>query len=547
MPLTTPAPGTIDLAGRRILAVVLAAGVGLRAWQLLAAPPLWLDELALANGLLSGPFSGLFDGPSDFAQVAPPGFLALEWLLARAAPDSDIALRLPAFAFGCAALWTTWLAARELMDERDAWVAAALVASGGPLIMMSAQVKPYAADVFFASLLVALVLRTFRRPTREARLALIVTGILAPLFSLGAIMVLGGAGACLLLRLRTTPRDVRSTVAVLSFWAAAALGSLALTSRLLGPDTGAFMATYWTDAFPPWPPATLWDFLWPVRTVLALMWSLLGLRQVGILGVLIAVGALALLRRNVAAAALLVVPFIAATLAATLRLYPFGARLSHWTAPLLALLLATTLAAISIRAKRWPVLSMLPAVVVVSVAVTSLWHLPPPFVRDNVKPLMARLTAEATSGDALYVYSGAWHSWARYGRGFGGRSGVDVIPGGCPADFPRGLLRELDQLRGRPGAWLFLARLQTEVERNFLLGYLDAIGVHTDSLIVEAPGLDVTARVELHRYDLSGAGRQPVSAATFPVPERGEALPTSCRRLDAMFRRSDGTSVLGNR
>ena len=109
---------------------MLLVGIALRSWQWLENYPLWIDELALANGLLRGSFAGLFDGPSDFAQIAPPGFLALEWLVSRAFPASDIALRLPSFVFSCAAIAATWSAARELVGERNAWVAAQTVRSG---------------------------------------------------------------------------------------------------------------------------------------------------------------------------------------------------------------------------------------------------------------------------------------------------------------------------------------------------------------------------------------------------------------------------------
>ena len=110
-PARTIAP---DRLGRILFAIVLTVGVGLRITQVGRNSPLWLDELALANGVLSGPLTALFDGAADFAQAAPPGFLVLEWFVNRVLPGCDLALRVPALIFGSAAIIATWMAAREV-------------------------------------------------------------------------------------------------------------------------------------------------------------------------------------------------------------------------------------------------------------------------------------------------------------------------------------------------------------------------------------------------------------------------------------------------
>lgn len=534
----------MDRQGRRLFAVVFVVGCALRAWQLLAVPPLWLDELALANGLLAGGFGGLFDGPSDFAQIAPPGFLVVEWILAHLAPASDLAVRLQSFVLGCASLWSTWLAARELVGERDAWIAPALVALGEPLIMMSGQVKPYAADVFFASLVVALALRYHRHPSRDARLALVLVGAAAPLFSLGTVFVLSGAGACLLLGLRRSSAEWKDAVVVTACWAAAVALSVGLASRLLSPATDDFLGEYWRGSFPVFPPGSASDLFWPFRSVLDLLWTLLGLRGVGLSAILIAIGAAILYRRSAAVSALLVVPFIAAMAAAALRLFPFGIRLSHWTAPILALLLTVTLASVAawLRVRR-PSLSVLPAALAMAAPLVTLARQPPPYLRDDVRPLVQRLSTEGRPGDIVYVYWGAWHAWQRYGGRVAGR--INVVEGGCPTDYPRGYLEELDQLRGTARAWFLFGRFQSGEERDLILRYLGAIGTHEDSVVVNVPGVDFTATVELHRYDLSDTTRLArATAAAFAIRPALVRRETGCRRLDAMLRRGDGTRVV---
>ena len=47
--------------------------------------------------------------------------------------------------------------------------------------------------------------------------------------------------------------------------------------------------------------------------------------------------------------------------------------------------------------------------------VLSLAATPPPYIRDNVRPVIERLSEAAQPGDVVYVGWGAWHTWQRYG------------------------------------------------------------------------------------------------------------------------------------
>jgi len=524
---------------------VLLVGIALRSWQWLENYPLWIDELALANGLLRGSFAGLFDGPSDFAQIAPPGFLALEWLVSRAFPASDIALRLPSFVFSCAAIAATWSAARELVGERNAWVAAGLVALAGPLIFMGSQTKPYAADVFFSALILACALRHDRIASPGTMAWLLAAGLIAPLFSFGSVFVLAGAGSYLLLRAPRRGSALWPVLLTLASWATFALATLLLSRRLLSPRSAALMTQYWNEGFPTAEPFSLGALDWIAEKILGLLWSEMGLRGVWAFGAALVIGAVLAWRRGPALVALLLVPVVTAVVAATFYQYPFGHRVAHWAIPIFAILLAIVAAFIahwSGRQARW--LSVLPGLATLS---TPLWALatnPPPYARDDVRTHMARLSAEGQPGDLLYVYWGAWHAWQRYGTRLATTLGR-VHEGGCPVDYPRGYLREFDRFRGQRRLWVLFVRVRSAEEHGVLTGYLDSIGTRNASLEVAVRGVDHTARADLYLYDLSDTARHTLAdAESFPIPDAIVRREVGCPSLDAMMHRADDTRVV---
>lgn len=536
---------TRDDAGRACFAIALMAGIALRAWQWLDGTPLWLDELALTNGVLAGAFGNLFDGPSDFAQVAPPGFLAIEWVLAQVAPQSDLVLRAPAFAISCATIAATWFAARELVGERQAWLAAALVAVAGPLIFMGSQIKPYAADALFGAALPAAALWHDRVRTSRSRWTLMLTGVTAPLLSFGSIFVLAGAGVFLLFPRPWDTRAFSARIPVFLAWAASGLVALWMSSRLVNPATDALMASYWRDWFPPFPPASLHEATWPIRQLLGFSWALLGLRGIQFWGFVLLAGLVLVWRRRASLAALFLVPVLAALAAAALREFPFGQRLVHWLVPLIAILLTVVTTWVSSRIPaRIPARHALPALAVLVTPVLSLWKTPPVYLRDDVRPVVAHLVTHAEPTDAIWVYWGAWHTWQRYFEDAGFSSG-SVVHAACPRDFPRGHFRDFDRFRGQPRVWFLFSRLETEAVRHVLLGYLDAIGVRRDSLWSVGHQTAETPKVSLWLYDFTDTARsRAVSADAFPVPSGMVARRDGCADIDAMFVRGDGTRVV---
>src|SRR5215470_3081670 len=77
-----------------IIGLLLLLGAGLRLWQYLGNPGLWMDELAVANNVLTRPLAVLLREPLADGQIAPPGFLIAVRAAVVAFGPSEYALRL---------------------------------------------------------------------------------------------------------------------------------------------------------------------------------------------------------------------------------------------------------------------------------------------------------------------------------------------------------------------------------------------------------------------------------------------------------------------
>jgi len=92
---------------------LLVVGAALRLVQYSSEASLWLDELALAQAIISTDLVALLTRPLPFDQVAPKGFLLFQKLAVLTLGPGDLALRLSR---SCVHCWRCqpsrgWLAA----------------------------------------------------------------------------------------------------------------------------------------------------------------------------------------------------------------------------------------------------------------------------------------------------------------------------------------------------------------------------------------------------------------------------------------------------
>jgi hypothetical protein len=464
---------------------VAAAGIGIRLWQYLGNPSLWIDELALVEDVLHLPLRALLTRPLPLDQIAAPGFLAALKASAAWLGTDERALR--AFPFLCA-LASVPLFAALARRVQPAWTALFALAAFSllPLLVSwSASVKQYSTDVAVALAVLLAALRALDRPLgARALAACAAAGAIAPWLSHPAAFTVAGCGVVLLAA--ALPRSGRaaspSLLGAVALWAASAGGAAALARSLLTESTRDYMARFWTPSLPD-------------ATTLAL----------------VALGAALLVRRGARVASVLLAPVALTLIASALHAYPFSGRAVLFLVPIFVLaaaeaggLLAEGLAAAGIpRAAA--------ATLIVAPLLAALARNLPVYRREEMRPLLERLAPRLREDDSVYVYYGA----SRGFRFYAPRAGIGTARasiGGCHRGDPIAYLRELDAFRGRPRVWVVIAHPTTHLrEAPTIRGYLEEIGARGERIV------ETGASAEL--FDLSDLSRlSRATADTFPLP-----------------------------
>jgi hypothetical protein len=537
---------------RLVCQALLALGAGLRLWQYGADASQWIDELALSRGILGLSWTALWSGPLPFDQVAPKGFTLLEKAGAALWGASDYGLRLLPLASSLAALWLFARLARSLLRSPAAVAfAVALFALQPELIRYSSQVKPYASDLAVALALTLLAVELASAgqgpPARTALLAG-AAGVVAVFLSHGAALVLAGLSVALAAGVaaggRRRPRARLGVTAAL--WVLAAGTAALVASREMLPRTAEFLRQFWAPALAPRLHTLAGDAHWLASALSGTLGAGgLGYPWVPLYASLAALGAAALARRRPALTLLLFAPAAVALGAAELRLYPFAARLVQFGVPALILAVAAgveTLTAIRLTRRGPPGTAGAPAgargaapsragaVLVYAVALlpaVAAFAVDPPVYRiEETSQLLRTVAARRLPGDAMYVYYGAGHAIRFYGPQYGFQSG-DYVLGACHRGNPRAYLGEVDRFRGRSRLWVLFSHAQPRLgEEQALLAFLDRLGTRRLSLRVLPHGRMFGLPAEAFLYDLTGAERSRVAAASFPIapaPSLGDA------------------------
>lgn len=526
--------------GAALWAVVLV-GAALRLWQYAADASLWVDEVALAKGVLSLDLWGLLSGPLPYNQVAPKGFLLAEKLAALALGPSGYALRLFPLVCSLAALAAFARLARRVLEGVGPLAAVTLFATAAPLITFGSLVKQYSTEVCVAVILwllaYDLMLRP-RTPRRAAAAALL--GALLVWFSNAGVLMLAALGASLAAwaafgSAQAVPR--RTLAPVLACWGASALGVTAVALAHMSPETRAYMQRFWAVGFAPRTLSGLLDTRWPLDRLEGLfgpgqVYDGLAYPAPMLYVAMSAVGFVLLWRRNRRAAVLLLAPLLLTLAAAVFRQYPFTDRLIAFLIP--SLILAIAAAAEGARRLLRPRSRALGALSAAALVLPAVYHVaatPPPYYTEDIKSVLSYVRERRRPGDVVYVYYGSAPAVEFYAPRYGLARGA-YLNGGCHRGDPRRYLRELDAFRGQPRVWVLLTHAHPRLlERENILAYLDAVGTRRDTLVVESRAFGHNLRpAEAHLYDLSDAGRlATASADSFPVKEPPTAVgPSGC-------------------
>ena len=347
----------LELTCENLAWLAVAIGVILRVWEYLEFRPIYRDEMSLWSNIVD---RAIFDFRHilEEDQMAPPGFLIIERLLARLPLDMKAAGRLFPLMCGIVSVFLMRSAARRYLERRAVPLAVGLLALGDHLLYYSAEIKQYSCDLMMA--LAALLLAAPQPPqeTSARRFkALAIFGMIAPWFSFTVVFVLAGVGLHLLVvqALRKDWRKAALTLSICLAWLISFGGCYLLSRSIMSRRD--FLWIWWNFAFLPVPPRSLADASLLAESIAnvfinpASMLTPFALPYTAFLASLMALfGCLSLGRRWPGGLFVLICPLLLALAASGLRQYPFHGRLLFVLVPTFLFLPSEGIAAIG---RRW--------------------------------------------------------------------------------------------------------------------------------------------------------------------------------------------------
>ena len=498
-------------------------GAVLRLWQYLAAPSMWLDELALIQNVMDRPLWALLSQPLAFNQVAPKGLLAVEKGVLLGIGPHDYAFRLFPLASGLFALLLFRKLAKLLLAGYGPVVAVALFAVAGSLVDYTSRAKQYSSDVAAAVLLLWLAADLERNGISLSRMVrATIIGLIAVVFSQAAVLTLVGLGGALALRefFRRDRAEKKLVTVLLICWAAIALSITAVSLAGMQSDTRSYLHGYWSGGFAPHTWSMTAQLRWPLRRLTELIGSAspasLGYPFPLVYIVLALFGVWSLWRLRREDALLVVLPGLVALVAGYARQYPFNDRMILFILP--GFFLALGAAAESIRRKLVSIAPLAASVAVIAIAVPAMYptlRTLPPYRIEDMKPVLSHVRDHRLPGDSVYVYYGAGPAMRFYGGNYGIQL-ADFRQGGCYKGETSQYFREVDAFRGKPRVWVMITGAADKYgERKDIERYLDEIGSREDALLVPSKTVAGDSPVaEVLLYDLSIPDRLAKSSAS---------------------------------
>ena len=510
---------------------VVALGIGLRVWAVLADRSFWGDESALIRNILTRSFAGLMR-PLEDDQSAPFAWLWTQKVLAGLMPDFELALRLLPLASGVLALIAfAWFCVRFLR-RADAAFAVTALALMPTYLLYAGEVKQYMTDLLFSAVLLLLAFRTLeaRQGGWRNTIALALTGVIAIVFSNPAAFVLGGVGTALFLHSLNERRlrDAITIAGIALLWLSV---FAALTLYLYGqqPEAVTVMRGYWQRLFAPVPPTSPKDIFWYYKALLAPAESALyygrvyepgQVAGVGLATLVFIWGACEIARRQPFQAIALLLPLVLAFGASALQAYPFGSRFLLFAAPQILVCIAVGVGRLcTTPGVPRPVAVAVPVLLLaLPLAVTAFEYARAdgkPFEAADSQAAMQTLAANHRPGDAIYVYSECLPDF-RLQRHRYGLADAKVLAGHHAPDGLEFFFHDVERMRQHERVWLlYCTHMQKEVNKLYFESLQIAANIYGKK--IETMG-DIKRNwgVILYRFDPE---RYAPGTVKFPKPD----------------------------
>jgi hypothetical protein len=329
-----------------------------------------------------------------------------------------------------------------------------------------------------------------------------VVGATAIWFSHPSVFILAGVGVSIILFCLRTKEWARigRLLITYSLWALSFVGCYFVSLRNLSNNEN--LLNFWRHSFMPFPPLSLSDVKWFIRTFFEIFNNPIGLSLSGIAALTFVIGCISLFLEKKKKFFLLISPLPFLLLASGLHKYPFRGRLLLFIVPFVLLFIAQ--GAEQIRAKTSPNSPMI-GITLIGLLVfnplgSAIYHLIKPRTREEIKPVISYIREHQQDGDLWYLYYASWPAVEYYSKIYGYNKS-DYIIGVSSRDNWNKYIEDLDKLRGNKRVWILFSHVCTWKgvnEEKLFLHHLDNIGTRLDSF--------KSSGAAVYLYDLSKSG-----------------------------------------
>lgn len=488
------------MARRHTLPLLLIGlGTYFRLTKYLFNRSLWLDEARLALNVLERSYIGFFR-PLSYNQAAPPLFMILEKLLVLIFGRSEYVLRLLPLLAGLAVLVLIYVLARRILDPVGAHIAIALFALAESLVFFASELKQYSTDVLCAVVLLLFIDREFRTDLSGRELLLYAAaGALSIWLSFPAVFILAGAalwriGAALAARNR---KILQQRLPVYGLWG---ISFLAFYLVIRGTMKNEALLEFWQGAFMPLVPLRFSLVDWLIGAYSRLFADVFDLAAYSGATALFLLGFFSLLGKSRDRAVMLGAPILVTLAASGVQAYPFKHRLLLFLAPSVALFLGEGVAFAwkKVGAAGWFAGVLLASLLLYQPLRADISTARVPHSREELRPLMSRLSENLQAGDEIYLYYNAQYAYRYYQKDYGLEE-HDAIVGVSAREQPSMYRQDLEPLYDESRVWFVFSHGYNQGpegdEWALMLAELDCQGQVIDRW-------KVTGAV-LYLYDLS--------------------------------------------
>lgn len=306
---------------------------------------LWLDEATIAiNFVTRDGFEHFL--AQEFRQIAPPLWMIISDGFWSITGSLEYGARLPSLLAGLAAFLLFWKMTRERFSDPVVFITVFVFAFAYMPVYYSAEVKPYAFDLLFGTVLLHQGLRLLDKdewPLIETLLfgaSIVVTSSLA----LAAPMIIGGFGTIIGLkavhgrRWRSVTILVASGVIAAIIYAVPAFSTFQTQVDQSGLDQGA-MGHYFNRHYAPFPPTSIGDIGWYIEIVHDTLSPIVGTESSFVYIVMVIIGSIIVARQSLWRFAFMIAPMAIALFLSAAHIYPIMSRLTLYAYPI-ALMMA---------------------------------------------------------------------------------------------------------------------------------------------------------------------------------------------------------------